>query len=94
MFKKLSLVALTGLMTAGSALAITGAPAAADGLSINFGVPGVYMRYDDYRYHHDREYRDGYDRWRAERDRRDREARWRDDHRDDHRDWHQDDRGH
>jgi hypothetical protein len=89
MFKKLSLVALTSLVAGGGALAMTGAPAAADGLSINLGVPGVYANYDDYRYHHDRGYREGYDRWRGEEYRRER-----DDHRDDHRDWHRDDRGH
>jgi hypothetical protein len=89
MFKKLSLVALTSLVAAGSALAVTGAPAAADGLSINLGVPGVYVNHDDYRYQHDRAYREGYDRWRGEENRREREARWRDDHHD----WHRDDRG-
>ncbi|HYZ15296.1 MAG TPA: hypothetical protein VE591_02800 [Candidatus Acidoferrum sp.] len=57
MFKKLSLVALTSLVAGGGALAMTGAPAAAAGLSINIGVPGVYA-YDDYRYRHDGGYRD------------------------------------
>jgi hypothetical protein len=90
MLKKLSLVALTGLITAGGAFATTEAPASADGLSVDLGVPGVFMRYDDYRYHHDRGYHEGYDRWRAERDRRDRDDRRHDDRRDWH---HHDDRG-
>lgn len=69
MTQRLSLLAITGLLTGASFLGLTQKPAAADGFSLNVGVPGMFVHYDDWRYHHDREYRDGYDRW--HRDHRD-----------------------
>jgi hypothetical protein len=65
MIHRLSLVAMTGLVAGASILGLTQMPASADSLSIYIG-PAVYAHYDDWRYHHDRGYHYGYDRWRRE----------------------------
>jgi hypothetical protein len=62
MIKRLSLFAVTGLLASASMLGLTQTPASAGGLSIYFGAPPVYVPYDNWRYHHDRYYHDGYDR--------------------------------
>lgn len=67
MTKRLSVLAITGLLAGASVFGLTQKPAAADGLSLNVGIPGMYVQYNDWRYHHDREYRDGYDRWHGDR---------------------------
>lgn len=85
MTQRLSLVAMTGLLAGASILGLTQQPASADGFSLNVGVPGAFVHYDDWRYHHDREYHDGYDRW--HRDHHDDGYRH-DDHRDHHDDHH------
>lgn len=69
MTKRLSLVALTVLVAGASVLGLTRAPASADGLSVFVGIPAPYVHYDDWRYRHDRDYHDGWDRWHRERDR-------------------------
>jgi hypothetical protein len=78
MTTRIALLALTALLAGASA------PAMAGGLSINIGTPAEFVHFDNYRYHHDRGYRDRYDRWRAQRDHRDHGG----DHRDDHHDHH------
>jgi hypothetical protein len=77
--RRLRVIALTAALAAvGSFTALRPAPAEA-GVFVSVAVaPGVYFRYDDYRYHHDYAYR----RWvYEERSRR----RWEWEHR--HRDW-------
>jgi hypothetical protein len=68
MIQRLCLFALTGLLAGASVFGLTRTPASADSLSISIG-PSIYVHYDDWRYHHDREYHYGYDRWRREHDR-------------------------
>lgn len=63
MIQRLFLVAITGLFAGASVLGLTQRPASADGFSLNVGIPGAYLHYDDWRYHHDRAYHDGWDRW-------------------------------
>jgi hypothetical protein len=57
-------LAMTGLLAGVSILGMTQTPASADGLSIYFGAPPIYVPYDAYRYRHDRYYYGGYDRHR------------------------------
>jgi hypothetical protein len=85
MTKRISLLALTALVAGTSVLGMAQKPASADGLSINLGAPDAFVHFDNYRYQHDREYHDGYDRW--HRDHGDRGGDHRD-HHDDHRDHH------
>ncbi|MDB5039464.1 MAG: hypothetical protein JWN27_190 [Candidatus Eremiobacteraeota bacterium] len=68
MIQRLSLLAMTGLLAGASVFGLTQRSASADSLSIYIGPP-IYVHYDDWRYHHDREYHYGYDRWRHEHDR-------------------------
>jgi hypothetical protein len=62
-------LAMAGLLACAGILGMTQTPASADGFSIYFGAPPVYVPYDGYRYRHDRYYHDGYDRWHREYDR-------------------------
>jgi hypothetical protein len=64
MMKRLALFAITGLVAVAGILGMTQTPALADGLSIYFGAPPVYVPYGDYRYRRDRYYHGGYDRHR------------------------------
>jgi hypothetical protein len=61
--KRFVLFSTIGLLAGASMLGLTQTPASADGLSIYFGAPPIFVPYDGYRYRHDRYYHDGYDRW-------------------------------
>ena len=69
MIKRLFLLPTIGLLAGASMLGMTQTPASADGLSIYFGAPPIYVPYDNWRYRHDRYYRDGYDRYHRQYDR-------------------------
>jgi hypothetical protein len=62
MMKRLALFAMTGVLAVASILGVTQTPASADGLSIYFGAPPIYVPYE--RRYHDRYYYGGYDRHR------------------------------
>lgn len=62
MMKRFFLFSTIGLLAGASMLGLTQTPASADGLSIYFGTPPIYVPYNDYRYRRDRYYHDGYDR--------------------------------